>query len=78
MIKQLALRALALFVASGLGTIGAGSLFGVEAATAVGIAGTLAVATVLEKIARAYYIDGQLKQSEIDEAFKGAEKGKRK
>lgn len=78
MIKQLALRALAVFVASGLGTIGAGSLFGVEAATAVGIAGTLAVATVLEKLARAYYSDGTLTQAEIEDAFKDAEKGKRK
>ena len=76
MIKQLALRALALFVATGLGTIGAGSLFGVQAATAMAIAGTLAVATVLEKIARAYYEDGQIEQAEIDAAFKDAGKKK--
>lgn len=76
MIKQLALRALALFVATGLGTIGAGSLFGVQAATAMAIAGTLAVATVLEKISRAYYEDGQIEQSEIDAAFKDAGKKK--
>lgn len=78
MIRKLALRVLAVFVASGLGTIGAGSLFGVEAATAVGIAGTLAVATVLEKLARAYYADGKLDPTEIEDAFKDAEKGKRK
>ena len=79
MIKKLAMRALALFVASGLATIGAGSLYGVEAATAIAIAGTLAVATVLEKLARAYVDDGKLEQSEIDAAFKdAANKGKRK
>lgn len=78
MIKQLALRALALFVASGLATIGAGSLYGVEAATAIAIAGTVAVATVLEKLARAYYSDGNLSEAEIESAFKDAEKGKRK
>ena len=78
MIKQLAMRALALFVASGLGTVGAGSLYGVEAATAVAIAGTIAVATVLERLARAYYSDGQLTQAEIEKAFNESEKGKRK
>lgn len=78
MIKKLAARALALFVASGLGTIGAGSLYGVEAATAVAIAGTIAVATVLERLARAYYTDGNLSEAEIEAAFDDAEKGKRK
>lgn len=72
------MRALALFVASGLGTIGAGSLYGVEAATAVAIAGTIAVATVLERLARAYYTDGNLTDAEIEAAFDDAEKGKRK
>jgi hypothetical protein len=67
--KKLVIRLAAVFYISALGTIGAGSLFGVSAATAAGIAGLLAVAKVGETLAKAYIADGKLSQDEIDTAF---------
>ena len=67
--KRLVIRLAAVFYISALGTIGAGSLFGVPAATAAGIAGLLAVAKVGEALAKAYIADGKLSEDEIDTAF---------
>ena len=67
--KKLVIRLAAVFYVSALATIGAGSLFGVPAATAAGIAGLLAVAKVGESLAKAYIADGKLSKDEIDGAF---------
>jgi len=76
--KDILLRAVAVFIASALGAIGAGSLFGIGAAVAAGIAGLMAVSVVLEKLAREFLDDGKLTQSEINDAFSKVEKGEEK
>lgn len=70
------MRILAVFAASGLSVIGAGSLFGIEAVTAAMIAGTLGVATVVESLARSFLDDGKLSATEINEAFSKVDKKK--
>ena len=68
------LRIVAVFAASGLSIIGAGSLVGIDTLTAVIMAGTLGVATVVEKLARAFLDDGKLSASEINAAFAPVDK----
>ena len=70
------MRMLAVFAASGLSVIGAGSLFGINALTAALIAGTLGVATVVESLARSFLDDGKLTTTEINEAFSKVDKKK--
>ena len=67
-------RIFAVFAASGLSIIGAGSLVGIDTVTAVVMAGTLGVATVVEKLARAFLDDGKLSASEINAAFAPVDK----
>jgi hypothetical protein len=67
-------RIVAVFAASGLSIIGAGSLVGIDTVTAVVMAGTLGVATVVEKLARAFLDDGKLSASEINAAFAPVDK----
>jgi hypothetical protein len=67
-------RIVAVFAASGLSIIGAGSLVGIDTWTAVIMAGTLGVATVVEKLARAFLDDGKLSASEINSAFSSVDK----
>lgn len=75
MIKDLGLRILAVFVLDALGTVGAASIWGINAFTAGSIAGLMAITVVFQDIARAYLKDGKLTKAEIDEAFsKAAEK----
>ena len=63
------LRIVAVFAASGLSVIGAGSLVGIEVWQAVLLAGGLGVATVVEGLARAFLNDGKLTLEEINEVF---------
>jgi hypothetical protein len=74
--KKLFIRLAAVFYVSALATIGAGSLFGVGAATAAGIAGLLAVAKVGESLAKSYIADGKLDKNEIEAAFNENKKAK--
>ena len=67
-------RIVAVFAASGLSIIGAGSLVGIDTITAVIMAGTLGVATVIEKLARAFLDDGKLSSNEINSAFSSVDK----
>jgi len=73
-INNIVMRMLAVFAASGLSVIGAGSLFGINALTAALIAGTLGVATVVESLARSFLDDGKLTSAEINEAFSRVDK----
>jgi hypothetical protein len=68
-IKSIILRIAATFAASGLGTIGAGTIAGVEIWKAVFMAGIGGVAVVVEGLARAYLDDGKLSASEINAVF---------
>ena len=72
--RQLLLRIVAVFAASGLSVIGAGAIAGVELWKAVLIAGIGGVATVVEGLSRAYLQDGKLSAEEIDEVFVSVDK----
>ena len=77
-IKEIAIRLGAVFVSSALATIGAGSILGVKAGVAAGLAGVLAVGKVAKDLSDAM-IDGKLTKAEIDNAFDKADptKGKK-
>jgi hypothetical protein len=68
-IKNICLRILATFAASGLGVIGAGTIAGVPLWKAVFMAGIAGVATVIEGLSRAFLDDGKLSVDEINAVF---------
>lgn len=68
-LKQVLLRILAAFAASGLGVVGAGSIAGIPLWKAMFMAGIGSVATVVERLARLYLDDGHLSKADIDAAF---------
>ena len=72
--KQILLRILAVFGASGLSVVGAGAIAGVDLWKAVLMAGVGGVATVVEGLARAYMDDGVLDAAEIDAVFNKVDK----
>lgn len=74
--QNVMMRMVAVFAASGLSVIGAGSLFGLDALTAAFMAGLLGVATVVESLARAFLDDGKLTLQEINDAFSKVDKKK--
>lgn len=68
-IKQILMRIVATFAATGLGVLGAGTIAGVSIWKSVFMAGIGGTATVVEKLARSYLDDGKLSTQEINEAF---------
>ena len=68
------LRIVAVFAAEGLSIVGAGSIIGISTVSAVGLAGFLGVATVVEALARAFLNDGKLDADEINSAFAHVDK----
>lgn len=68
-VKNILMRIVAVFAASGLGVIGAGAVAGVSTTKAMLVAGITAVAAVVEKLARAFMDDGKLTIDEINAAF---------
>jgi hypothetical protein len=68
-IRQVLSRILAVFMASSLGVIGAGTIAGVELSKAVLMAGIGGVATVIEGLSRAYLDDGKITQAEMNAVF---------
>jgi len=73
-INNIIMRIIAVFAASGLSVIGAGAVVGISTIKAVILAGTLGVATVVERLARGFLDDGKLTISEINAAFKTVDK----
>lgn len=73
-IKNILFRIIAVFAANGLGIIGAGALVGISTAKAIILAGSLGVATVVEKLARGFIDDGKLSIDEINSAFNSVDK----
>lgn len=73
-LKNVIWRILAVFAASGLSVLGAGAVVGVDLLSAVFMAGILGVATVVEKLARAFLEDGKLTIDEINAAFAKVDK----
>jgi hypothetical protein len=74
LLKNIILRIMATFAASGLGVIGAGTIAGVPVWKAVFMAGIAGVATVVEGLARAFLNDGQLDANEINSVFAKVDK----
>jgi Tfp pilus assembly major pilin PilA len=76
--KDISGRMVAVIIASITGTIGVGSLLGVETWKSAGIAALMGIAVVAESLARKYLDDGKLSQEEINESFEkaNAKKGK--
>lgn len=68
------MRIVAVFAASGLSVLGAGAVVGIDTVQAVMLAGLLGVATVIERLARAFLDDGKLTLAEINDAFKTVDK----
>lgn len=73
-LSNVIMRIVAVFAASGLSVIGAGAIVGIDTISAVILAGTLGVATVVERLARGFLDDGKLSATEINEAFKSVDK----
>ena len=73
-INNIVMRIIAVFAASGLSVIGAGAVVGISTAKAVILAGTLGVATVVERLARGFLDDGKLTVAEINAAFLAVDK----
>jgi hypothetical protein len=73
-IGNILMRIVAVFAASGLSVIGAGAVVGISTMKAVILAGTLGVATVVEKLARGFLNDGKLDADEIQAAFTSVDK----
>lgn len=67
--KQILLRILATFAATGLGVVGAGAIAGIPLWKAILMAGIGGVAFVVEGLSRAYMDDGKLTTAEINEVF---------
>ena len=74
-LKNVLMRIVAVFAASGLGVIGAGAVAGISVGKAMLVAGLTAVAAVVEKLARAFMDDGKLTLDEINAAFSSVDKG---
>jgi hypothetical protein len=73
-LSNVLMRIVAVFAANGLGVLGAGAVVGIDTAQAVFLAGLLGVATVVEKLARAFLDDGKLTIAEINDAFATVDK----
>ena len=63
------MRIVATFVASVLGTIGAGAIVGANPYLSACIGGLLAVAKVIERLSIAFLEDGKLSLAEINASF---------
>lgn len=72
--KNILLRIVAVFAASGLGVVGAGAIAGVPLWKAALMAGIGGVATVIEGLARAFMDDGKIDNEEINEVFNRVDK----
>jgi hypothetical protein len=77
-LKNIIMRIVATFAASGLGVIGAGTIAGVPLWKAVFMAGIAGVATVIEGLSRAFLDDGKLSVSEINQVFNQVDKKAKK
>jgi hypothetical protein len=68
-LRNISLRILATFAASGLSVVGAGAIAGVPLWKSAIMAGIGGVAVVIEGLSRAFLDDGELTNAEINEVF---------
>lgn len=74
-IKNILLRIIATFLATGLGVIGAGTIAGVPIIQSIFMAGIGGVASVVEGLSRAFLNDGKLDAEEINAVFAKVQNG---
>jgi hypothetical protein len=72
--KQILLRIVATFAATGLGVVGAGAIAGIPLWKAIMMAGIGGVSFVVEGLSRAYMDDGKLTVAEINDVFSRVDK----
>ena len=75
LLKNVLMRIVAAFTASALGVIGAGAVAGISTAKAMLVAGIMAIAKIIEKLAKAFMDDGKLTVDEINAAFAAVDTG---
>ena len=75
LLKNVLMRIVAAFTASALGVIGAGAVAGISTAKAMLVAGIMAIAKIIEKLAKAFMDDGKLTVDEINAAFAAVDSG---
>jgi hypothetical protein len=73
-VKNILMRIIATFAASGLGVIGAGAIAGVPLYKAIFMAGIAGVAVVVEGLSRAFLDDVKLSVAEINAVFAKVDK----
>ena len=73
-LMNILMRIVAVFAASALPVIGAGSVFGMDVISSMLMAGLLGVSTVVEALSRAFLDDGKLSKQEINDAFAKVDK----
>lgn len=76
-VKNILMRIVATFAASGLGVIGAGAIAGVPLWKACFMAGIAGVAVVVEGLSRAFLDDGKLSVAEINAVFAKVDKAEK-
>lgn len=67
--KSVAKRTIALVILKISGTLAAGSIFGIEIWAAAAMAAFVGIMEVAEDLSRAYVVDGDLTEEEINTAF---------
>ena len=67
--KSVATRTIALIILKVSGTLAAGSIFGIEIWAAAAMAAFVGIMEVAEDLSRAYVVDGNLTEDEINTAF---------
>ena len=68
-LKQISKRTLAYIVLKVSGTLGGGFIMGIEVWQAAAMAAFIGFMEVTEEISRAYVLDGDVSESDIDEIF---------
>jgi hypothetical protein len=71
---KIIIKSIAIFFASALSVVGAGSVVGVDVLDSAYMAGLLGLIRVVESLARGFLNDGKLSLTEINAAFRDADK----
>jgi hypothetical protein len=73
-IIKIIIKSIAVFFASALSVVGAGSVVGVQVLDSAYMAGLLGLVRVVESLARGFLDDGKLSIEEVDAAFRNSQK----
>ena len=73
-ITKIIIKSIAIFFASALSVVGAGSVVGVNVLDSALMAGLLGLIRVIESLARGFLDDGKLSIEEVDAAFRNSQK----